>query len=210
MPAQSIRQSRRSQAHRVLTFDQAVEHDVVKRAIGAEQEEWRKRQDKRLRRYRSNPKAAANPEIYRKAARAEFKTKDLEPTAQTFLTDKLQSRRLPFFVLDAIGNLVKGDLADLQDAIRHGKHRNILIYAGDLREACGETINPGGRRPGRPPVQAIRVARAMRRDRDNGVELKGWTQEALAEEYGCNRETAVRALELALSEIDLPAISDTK
>jgi len=139
MRAKNSRQRRRSQGRRLLTFEEALDRREVKEAVRGQRKDWRKRQDERLRQFKNNPEAATNLEIVKAAARVELETKDVEPTARPFLLGKLLNKSLRFFELDAVDNLVKGNLADLRDAMRRGKRRRVLIYEDDLQRVCRGT-----------------------------------------------------------------------
>jgi hypothetical protein len=70
------------------------------------------------------------------------------------------------------------------------------------------------RRTGPKPKVSVRVAEAMRQDLKTGRfladDLKGWSEEAGAEEYKCGRQTFRTVRKIVLSQFELATISDTK
>ena len=203
--------SKVSTKSRLLTFEEAVEHPAIETAVRTKHNEWRERQNERLRPYKT---WEVDNATLTAALHAEDEAEDPEPSAQSLLMGKLLDGSLPFFELDAIGNLVKGNRADLKrDRDRRRKRRPIFIYDDDLRKACGRPKIPPRRR-GPPPEKTNRVAHDMRNDlqarRLNLNELKTEKQVALATRYHCHRETALDAREIVLSEFETPKNSDTK
>jgi hypothetical protein len=219
MPAKNSRQSRRSQDF--LTLKEAFGHRVLKKAWAVDYTAWCKRRDARLLPFKSRPDAATNAQVYRDAVAVEFKTEDLEPSLQSILAAKIHDRRLPFYEQDAIGNVVRGDPADLVDAlaatqaaIELRRRRPVLIEANDLRKACRTPKGPERGRTGPKPKVSARVTEAMRQDLKTGRflanDIKGWSEEAGAEQYNCGRQTFRTVREVVLSQFELATISDRK
>jgi hypothetical protein len=211
MQVKNSRRSRQSQAkpQRLLTFQQALEHPLVKQAVVPLREAWRKRQDERLRKYRKDN--VTDPAAYWKAVDVEFATKDPEPSPQAVLAGKLRTG-MPFFVRNAVGNIVKGDHRDV-GVLLNGRLCELFIGAEHLR-----TIFHGPksseRRSGRPPTVRERVAAAMRdglRDKTlTANRLKNLKPISGAKEYNCGREAFIAARDIVLPENQLPTITDTK
>jgi hypothetical protein len=215
MPAKNSRRLRQSQAkatQRLLTFQQAQEHPLVKLAVVPLRKAWQKRQHARLWEFKKD--AATNPESYWKAVDVEFATKDPEPSARAVLAGKLRTG-MPFFVQDAVRNVVKGDHRDvgaLLDRMKYDRHCELFIDVEHLRKAFHGTKS-SRRTSGRPPEVRERVAAAMR----DGLRDKTLTAEQLknlkplsgAKKYRCGREAFVAARDIVLPEIELPTITDT-
>ena len=223
----------------LLTLDQALEHPIAKAGDDAEREAWQKRRDKRQRPFsrradvhltllkKRNPNIpiddleAVSEKRSAKALAAEIEANDQEPGQGAWLwKKKLCGGALQFYRIDAMGNRVRGNAADLatttlaltRDAIRRGKQGQLLIDTNDLKRAGQPEKQRGTRGP--EPKTRDRVVREMKDD----IRAGHWTidgfkkekQEVLIKRYKCSTQVVREARSIVLSEFKTPTNSDTK